>query len=187
MPYETSSSGAPQTAIQTTTYVKLPRCPKPSAVYCPFFHIHFRRVTTATTCDLSWQPLVGQLQAAPLELSVQRGTRVEQRLLHGRLVHERARWGHGRVRAQVALDLGHAVLRVAQVRDQQRQGGVEARLGGGDVARLGEPTALNLRGEQRAVDGAGVAVVVVRVAAYHPLRPHLNRKPTKNGWVTMVT
>ena len=79
----------------------------------------------------------------------------------------------GGVGSEVVLDLSHAVLRVAQVRDEQRQRGVHVGLGGGGVRGLGEPAALDGGLEERCGDGGVRAGVVVGVALHHPLRPQL--------------
>jgi len=78
------------------------------------------------------------------------------------------------VGSEIVLDLGHAVLGVAQVRDEQRQRRVDVGLGGGGVGGLGEPAALDDGLEEGRGDGRVGAGVVVSVALHHPLRPQLS-------------
>ena len=112
---------------------------------------------------------------APVELAFShRSVPFEHhQLLSGRHVAEVARRVLWSVGPQVALDLRHRVLRVAQVRHQQRQRRVPASLGGGLVVGLGEPAALDRGGEQRTVNSARAACVVVAVTLHHPLCPEL--------------
>ena len=76
----------------------------------------------------------------PHKRAVDRAAVVVHDVLVGGIVRPHV-GGSGRgVGTQVVLDFSHAVLGVAQVRDQQGKRGVDVGLGGGDVRGLREPT-----------------------------------------------
>jgi len=110
----------------------------------------------------------------PHKSAVDRAAVVVHDVLVGGIVSPHVGGSGGGVGAKIVLDFSHAVLRVAQVRDQQSQRGVHVGLGSGDIRGLGEPTSFDDGVKQRTGNVGVGARCVMRIALHHPLSPQLS-------------
>ena len=76
--------------------------------------------------------------------------------------------------AQVILDLREVVLSADDVREEQGEGGVDARLGRGLELRAGRPAAVQHRGEEWSIYNNSLLRSTLGIAWYLPLSPELS-------------